>query len=86
MKLSKALCKNIPLPRFTASRLTRRANMAEQERATFYYSNLFCVAITALPIAYLLKANYWSCPEQENLHYVLKHNEHYIKSPKQLPL
>ncbi|ORM41203.1 uncharacterized protein BXIN_0424 [Babesia sp. Xinjiang] len=84
MRLSKALYKTIPLPRFTTSRLSRRDNMAEQERATFYYSNMFCVAITALPIAYLLKANYWSCPEQENLHYVLKHNESHITAPKKL--
>ncbi|CDR96547.1 hypothetical protein, conserved [Babesia bigemina] len=86
MRLSRALQKSIPLPRFSTSRLSRRDNMAEQERATFYYSNMFCVAITALPIAYLLKANYWSSPEQENLHFVLTHNEHHIKAPKQLPM
>ncbi|KAK1444956.1 hypothetical protein BgAZ_108620 [Babesia gibsoni] len=80
MRLSRLLHKVIPLPQFTTSRLSRR------ERAVFYYSNMFCIAITALPVVYLLKANYWTSEEQENLYVVLSHNEGRITNPKQLQM
>lgn len=86
MRLSRALHKVIQLPQFSTSRLSRRANMVEHERSVFYYGNLFCIAITALPIMYLMKANYWTSEEQENLHFVLAHKQRHIASSKQLPL
>ncbi|XP_952781.1 uncharacterized protein TA08280 [Theileria annulata] len=71
MNFSRKLFKNIPIPKFTQNRLNRRNNMAEQDRAIFYYTNLISIIITTLPIAYLFKKNYWSSEDQMKLDHVL---------------
>ncbi|EAN31444.1 putative integral membrane protein [Theileria parva strain Muguga] len=73
MYLTRKLLKNIPIPKFTQNRLNRRNNMAEQDRAIFYYTNLISILITTLPIAYLLKKNYWSSEDQMKMDHVLSH-------------
>ncbi|UVC54542.1 hypothetical protein MACJ_004093 [Theileria orientalis] len=73
MNVTRFLSKTIPIPNFTKSRLVRRNNMAEQDRAIFYYSNLFCIVVTALPVAYLFKANYWNSKDQMHMDHVLGH-------------
>ncbi|PHJ17344.1 transmembrane protein [Cystoisospora suis] len=61
--LSRVLRMQVPLPQFDKSRFFRRFNMMEMDRARFYYWNLFSIAVTALPLAYMATANYRFCEE-----------------------
>lgn len=61
--LSRILRMEVPLPSFSKNRLLRGFNMMEMDRARFYYLNLFSIAVTALPVAYMASANYRFCEE-----------------------
>ncbi|EPT27145.1 hypothetical protein TGME49_226500 [Toxoplasma gondii ME49] len=63
MFLSRLLRMEVPLPRFTKDRFYRRFNMMEVDRASFYYWNLFSIAVTTLPLAYMATVNYRFCEE-----------------------
>ncbi|PFH35124.1 hypothetical protein BESB_060110 [Besnoitia besnoiti] len=63
MFLSRLLRMEVPVPHFNKDRFFRRFNMMEMDRARFYYWNLFSIAVTALPIAYMFTANYRFCEE-----------------------
>ncbi|CDI84232.1 hypothetical protein, conserved [Eimeria acervulina] len=61
--LSRAARLQLPLPQFTRDRFFRRPNMLEADKARVYYWNLFSIAVTALPIWYMMTVNYRFCEE-----------------------
>ncbi|CDJ49304.1 hypothetical protein, conserved [Eimeria brunetti] len=61
--LSRVARLQVPLPQFTRDRFFRRPNMLESDKARFYYWNLFSIAVTGLPIWYMMTVNYRFCEE-----------------------
>ncbi|CEL95987.1 unnamed protein product [Vitrella brassicaformis CCMP3155] len=65
MFLSRRLLKVIPVPEFTTGRSAQRVNMANEDRARFFYWNLISIGITALPIVYLCSGRHHFSKEDD---------------------
>ncbi|KAL8440573.1 hypothetical protein Efla_007234 [Eimeria flavescens] len=63
IQLSRALRMHIPVPEFTRDRFFRRPNLLEADRARLYYWNMCCIALTALPVWFMMTVNYRFCEE-----------------------
>merc|ERR1712061_983532 len=54
---------NIEPPVFTKSRFARRWNMMDEDRVKWYNWNLACIALTAVPLAWMYTVNYRTSEE-----------------------
>merc|ERR1712083_222780 len=50
---------------FTKSRFARRSNMMDEDRVKWYNWNLACIALTAVPLAWMYTVNYRTSEEVE---------------------
>jgi len=48
----------VEVPEFTKSRFSQRYNMMHEDRLKWYNWNLACIAITAVPIGYMVTAEH----------------------------
>mmetsp|Transcript_30856 Transcript_30856/g.55994 ORF Transcript_30856/g.55994 Transcript_30856/m.55994 type:complete len:96 (+) Transcript_30856:61-348(+) len=65
LQLSRRLAMRIELPEFTKSRFARRSNMMDEDRVKWYNWNMACIALTAVPVAWMYTVNYRTSEDVE---------------------
>merc|ERR1712137_1427251 len=71
LQLSRRSMMRIELPEFSKSRFIRRNYMMDEDRIKWYNWNLACIAVTAVPLAWMYTVNYRTCEEVETLNRTL---------------
>mmetsp|Transcript_5385 Transcript_5385/g.14560 ORF Transcript_5385/g.14560 Transcript_5385/m.14560 type:complete len:95 (+) Transcript_5385:220-504(+) len=67
LALSRALRMRVEVPEFTQSRFAQRYNMMHEDRLKWYNWNLACIAITAIPVAYMCTVEYRTTIDTETI-------------------